>query len=268
MSAIKVEQLHKRFGDVHVLRGLSFDVQPGEGVVLLGANGCGKSTMMRCLNGLTPVSDGKVWVNDQCVQTASRREVKRIRQQVGVVFQRFNLVGNLSVFQNVLYGALGRQRWGILGAMAPLASAEERDKAMACLERVRLADKAAQRAEELSGGQQQRVAIARMLMQEPEIVLADEPIASLDPKSGREVMELLWDVVRERGLTVICTLHQLDVALEYGERFIGMKAGHIEIDAPRQAVDKALLHGLYQGQVRVDGQTVSEPQETHDLAPA
>ncbi|TVP53410.1 MAG: phosphonate ABC transporter ATP-binding protein [Halomonadaceae bacterium] len=252
MAAVQVASLHKRFKDIHVLRGLDFTVQPGEGVVLLGANGCGKSTMMRCLNGLTPISGGHTYINDRCLQNASRKEVRQLRRKVGVVFQKFNLVNNLSVYQNVLYGAIGRSPWGLLSTMSPLASAEERDKAMACLERVSLADKANQRAEELSGGQQQRVAIARMLMQEPEIVLADEPIASLDPKSGREVMELLWDVVRERGLTVICTLHQLDIALEYGDRFLGMKAGMIEIDAPRKEVSKDLLNTLYQGQVRVD----------------
>jgi len=266
MSAIKVSSLHKHYGKVHVLRGLEFEVNKGEGVVLLGANGCGKSTMMRCLNGLTPVSEGTISINDVTLQTASRSQLKAVRRQVGVVFQQFNLVNNLSVFQNVLYGAIGRQRWGLLGAIGPLASAEERDKVMACLERVSLADKAAHRADALSGGQQQRVAIARMLMQEADIVLADEPIASLDPKSGREVMDLLWDVVRERGLTVICTLHQLDIALEYGERFLGMKAGKIEIDAKRSEVDKDRLNTLYQGQVRVDSHITSPI--TNTLAPA
>lgn len=256
MSTIKVTSLHKHYGPLHVLRGIDFEVNKGEGVVLLGANGCGKSTLMRCLNGLTPVGQGQIVINDVTLGNASRRQLKAVRRQVGVVFQQFNLVNNLSVFQNVLYGAIGRQPWGLLGATVVLAKAEERDKAMDCLERVNLADKASQRADALSGGQQQRVAIARMLMQEAEIVLADEPIASLDPKSGREVMDLLWDVVRERGLTVICTLHQLDVALEYGQRFLGMKAGTIEIDATRSRVDKDLLNTLYQGQVRVD----NEPQ--------
>lgn len=267
MSAIKVSSLHKHYGKVHVLRGLEFEVNKGEGVVLLGANGCGKSTMMRCLNGLTSVNQGTITINDVTLQTASRRQLRAVRRQVGVVFQQFNLVNNLSVFQNVLYGAIGRQRLGLLGAMGLFATAEEREKVMACLERVSLVDKAAQRADALSGGQQQRVAIARMLMQEADIVLADEPIASLDPKSGREVMDLLWDVVKERGLTVICTLHQLDVALEYGERFLGMKAGKIEIDARREAVDKDRLNTLYQGDVRVDSQ-LNNPSKTNALATA
>jgi phosphonate transport system ATP-binding protein len=263
MPEIQVDQVHKSFGKTHVLRGLNFTVNKGEGAILLGANGCGKSTLMRSICGLTPIDQGEVLIQEQSMQKASRRRVMQLRSRVGVVFQRFNLVGNLSVFQNVLYGTLGSHPWGLLGCMAPFTSQENRDQVMACLERVNLADKAGQKAEELSGGQQQRVAIARMLMQSPEIVLADEPIASLDPKSGREVMELLWEVVRERGLTVICTLHQLDIALQYGDRFIGMKAGQVAIDASRSQVSREQLETLYQGQVRVDDQPM---EVTHACA--
>ncbi len=239
--------LHKRFGATHVLRGINVTVNKGEGVILLGANGCGKSTLIRALCGLIRCEHGDILIDDVSMRRASRGQVMRMRSRVGVVFQRFNLVGNLSVFQNVLYGAMGRSRYGLLGCLSPLASTATRERVMTCLERVNLVDKAAQKADQLSGGQQQRVAIARMLMQEPEIVLADEPIASLDPRSGHEVMELLWEVVRERGLTVICTLHQLDVALRYGDRFLGMQAGRIAIDAPRGAVDRQTLETLYAG---------------------
>lgn len=261
MSAVEVKNLHKSFGKVHVLRGLDFEIQKGEGVILLGANGCGKSTLMRSICGLTPTDQGEILIQGQSLQKASRRQVMSMRSQVGVVFQKFNLVSNLSVFQNVLYGAMGSSRLGLLGCMAPFASHEKRERVMACLERVSLADKAHHKAEELSGGQQQRVAIARMLMQEPEIVLADEPIASLDPKSGHEVMELLWEVVTERGLTVVCTLHQLDIALQYGERFIGMKAGQVAIDVRRGQVTKEELETLYHGQVRVDAPLNSTTSE-------
>ena len=251
-----VSNLHKHFGPIHVLRGLNFALQPGQATVLLGANGCGKSTLMRCINGLEKYSEGSVRVNDVEIAKASRSELRAVRREVGVVFQKFNLVGNLSVFQNVLFGALGRHRAGLLRCTTMTAPAEERERAMECLDRVRLADKASQTAEQLSGGQQQRVAIARMLMQNPSIVLADEPIASLDPKAGREVMELLWEVVRERGMTVLCTLHQLDVATEFGERILGMKAGRIEIDDKVAKLSRAELENLYHGEVRVDAAPV------------
>lgn len=251
--SIEVKGLHKQFGDLHVLRGIDYTVSPGEGVVLLGANGCGKSTMMRCLNGLERIDQGEILINGRQVSARMpRRQLRQVRSQVGVVFQRFNLVGNLTAFQNVMFGIMGARRWGLINAMSLTASNEDRERAMACLERVSLADKANQKAEQLSGGQQQRVAIARMLMQDAKIVLADEPIASLDPKAGREVMDLLWEVVRERNMTVICTLHQLDVAMEYADRFLGMKAGRIHIDAPKTATTKAELETLYQGHTRVD----------------
>lgn len=259
MAIIKADNVHKRFGDIHVLRGLDFAVQEGQGVVLLGANGCGKSTLLRAICSLTSIDEGDILIDHESLRQASRTKIKQMRQQMGVVFQRFNLVGNLSVLQNVLFGAMGSSRWGLLSCMAPFAKDELREQAMACLERVNLEDKAGQKADELSGGQQQRVAIARMLMQNPRIVLADEPIASLDPKSGREVMELLWQVVRERGLTVICSLHQLDVALQYGDFFLGMKAGKIEIDAARNAIDRQDLEELYHGHVRVDEKPLEEP---------
>lgn len=154
MIAIQTVGLHKHFDKIHVLRGIDFTVNKGEGVVLLGANGCGKSTLIRTICGLTQVDQGEILINDTSITRASRREVMRLRSRVGVVFQRFNLVGNLSVFQNVLYGAMGKSRLGLLSCLGPLASGEARERVMACLERVSLADKASQKAEQLSGGQQ------------------------------------------------------------------------------------------------------------------
>ncbi len=145
MNPIKVENLHKRFGDIHVLRGLSFELQPGEGAILLGANGCGKSTMMRCLNGLERPTEGRIQLGGTELASASRGQLRAARREVGVVFQRFNLVSNLGVLQNVLYGAMGRYRGGLLRTLAPFAPAEERERAMACLERVRLRTRPARR---------------------------------------------------------------------------------------------------------------------------
>ncbi|SEO69189.1 phosphonate ABC transporter ATP-binding protein [Aquisalimonas asiatica] len=251
MSVIHADNVHKRFGKVHVLRGIAFRIPEREGAILLGANGCGKSTLMRCMNGLARPEQGSIHVHGSNVANCSQRKLREVRRGVGMVFQNFNLVGNLSVFQNVLYGGLARHR-SFFAITAPLASREERAYAMHCLERVQLARCADQRADQLSGGQQQRVAIARVLMQRPSVVLADEPVASLDPKAAREVMNLLWGVVREEGMTLLCTLHQLDFAMEYGDRVIGMKAGHVQVDRPMGQTSRDELQSLYEGNVRVD----------------
>ena len=207
MNAITITDLHKYYAKLHVLRGLNLSVTQGECVILLGANGCGKSTLMRCLNGLAPHDQGSIHILGEPLTRLSTAQMRRLRQKIGVVFQQFNLVQNVSVFQNVLYGALGQQRLGLLTSLACFASDELRERAMAALERVGLAHKAQAECRALSGGQQQRVAIARTLMQDAEIIIADEPVASLDPKAGREIMDLLLDVVTERGMTVLCTLH-------------------------------------------------------------
>lgn len=234
-------------GGPRALDDVSFTVDRGDCVVLLGRNGSGKSTLLRCLNGLEHPETGRVAFDGELITGARRAALRRSRARIGVVFQKFNLVANLSVFQNVLFGGLGRPS-GLWGVLAPLASKAERERAWACLERVGLADFAARRADRLSGGQQQRVAIARMLMQEAEVVLADEPVASLDPVSGRRVMDLLWEIVHERGLTVVCTLHQLDLALAYGGRVIGLRGGRKVMDETLAGKTGADLEGLYDGE--------------------
>lgn len=258
MSVINVSGLQKYYGNTHVLRGVDFSVYKGECVILLGANGCGKSTLIRCLNGLVKHDAGDVKINEQSLKGLSGKEMRHIRRRVGVVFQQFNLVKNVSVFQNVLNGAMGGQKFGLLQTLAPLASDELRAQAMACLERVGLEDKAPFKCQQLSGGQQQRVAIARTLMQNADVIIADEPVASLDPKAGREIMDLLIDVVQERKLTVLCSLHQLEFANVYGDRILGMKAGRIQLDEPRSSIDMDTMRQLYQGDVRVDSQEATQ----------
>lgn len=257
-AAVCVEDLHVSYGDLEVLRGVSFEMPVGQGVVLLGANGCGKSTLMRSLNGLEKPQSGHVRILGKTLSGASNRDLRRIRRGMGYVFQQFNLVPQLNAFQNVLFGAMGRHRLGLLSCLSLTAPAVERDMAMTCLERVGMADRALHRPAALSGGQQQRVAIARMLMQAPKVVIADEPIASLDPRAGREVLDLLWRIVREEGLSMLCSLHQLDLAQEYADRIIGMKAGRIEIDAAIADTDTAQLTALYTGMTRVDAATAGE----------
>ncbi|PAU77198.1 phosphonate ABC transporter ATP-binding protein [Halomonas salipaludis] len=242
---VTVSDLTKVYPDgTRALSGLSIDVSPGEGVVILGHNGCGKSTLMKCLSGLERPTSGRLVLDGINLASASRRELRPLRQRIGCVFQKFNMVGNLSVLQNVLFGLMGRH--GILASHALTASRESRLAAMQALERGGLAHLAARRTDTLSGGQQQRVAIARMLMQDVEIVLADEPVASLDPKAGREVMELLWSVVRERGMTVLCVLHQIELAREFGKRLIGLKAGTLAFDRPTADISDADITALYQ----------------------
>jgi len=251
-SAITADDVRVSYGKLQVLRGVSFDIAAGQGVVLLGANGCGKSTLMRSLNGLERLQSGTIRIHGETLPTVPGRRLRQIRRGMGYVFQQFNLVPQLNAFQNVLLGAMGRHRLGLLSCLSLTASDAERARALDCLDRVGMGDRALHRPSELSGGQQQRVAIARMLMQAPKVVIADEPIASLDPKAGREVLDLLWRIVREEGLSMLCTLHQLDLATEYADRIIGLKAGRVEIDAAIADTDTDQLNALYTGMTRVD----------------
>jgi phosphonate transport system ATP-binding protein len=249
MIPLTIEQITKEYpGGNKAVDNVSFEIAPGEATILLGSNGSGKTTLLRCINGLNEATSGSIYVGDIDVAAARRQnqkaKLRKVRRQIGMVFQQFHLIGNLSVLQNVLFGSWGRNQkpWKMF---SPLASERDRYKAMECLERVGLSDLASRRASKLSGGQQQRVAIARMLMQDPQIVLADEPIASLDPKSGREVMDLLWEIARERQLTVICALHQLQIAKEYGDRLIGLKFGRAILDGSPDRISDEELQQLY-----------------------
>lgn len=237
--------IEKGFDGTPVLRGVDLALADGEVTVLLGANGSGKSTFIRCLTGLVAPDAGRVELRGERIDAHRGRPRRRARRRMAMVFQHFNLIENVSVFQNVLNGAMGRTPFGILGVLAPLASVERREQAMACLERVGLADQAARPARTLSGGQQQRVALARALMQEAEILIADEPVASLDPQAGERVMELLVGIAREQRMTVLVSLHQLALAERFGDRMVGLKAGRLAFDSGEREVDRATLDSLY-----------------------
>jgi phosphonate transport system ATP-binding protein len=247
-AAIHVEHLNKTFSRKSALVDLALSIQQGEMVALIGASGSGKSTLLRHLAGLACCdrnNGGRVEVLGREVQAAGRLNVKvrRLRADIGYIFQQFNLVNRLSVLDNVLLGGLGRMpRWrGSLG----LFNAQEKQRAMANLDRVGLADLAAQRASTLSGGQQQRVAIARALTQQAEVILADEPIASLDPESARKVMEILADINRRDGKTVVVTLHQVDYAIRYCPRAVALKGGRIHFDGRGEELCGQFLNELY-----------------------
>ncbi|MCD6008972.1 phosphonate ABC transporter ATP-binding protein [Halomonas sp. IOP_31] len=248
LTTIAVNQLSKTFGHHPVLQDIGFEIRQGERVALIGPSGSGKSTLMRHLVGLTRANRHRsccVHVLGRDIQRAgklvSASRVERCR--TGYIFQQFNLAGRLSVLTNVLVGRLGRMpRWrALLGRF----SAEERAMALRALQRVGLAELADQRANTLSGGQMQRVAIARALMQEAELILADEPIASLDPRSAREVMDILKRINEEDGRTVVITLHQVEYAREYCQRAIALKQGRLYYDGPIAQLTDVRLRALY-----------------------
>ena len=230
-DAIQFQCVTKLFGpEIRALDGISLSVESGEIAVLLGLSGSGKSTLLRHVDGLARPTAGTVTVLGTDVGGASGPELRRLRRRVGFVFQHFHLVGSISVLENVCTGALGRLRWPRLGLFS--YPRDVRREALGQLDRVGLLDRAFQRADTLSGGQQQRVAVARALMQRPEILLADEPVASLDPESAAQVMQLIRDISTEQRLTVLCSLHQVALALKWGDRVIGLRAGQVVLDRP------------------------------------
>ena len=248
MQALNISALTKHFDRKRALNNISLQVQSGEIVALIGPSGSGKSTLLRHLAGLQ-ISDKKVTttiiVNDQVVQQNGKlsSSVRKTRSNIGVIFQQFNLINRLDVITNVLIGGLGTiPRWrGTLG----LFNKAEKAQALAALERVGLSEIATQRASTLSGGQQQRVAIARSLMQRATVILADEPIASLDPNSARIVMQSLHDLQKYDGKTVIVTLHQVEYARQYCDRVIGLVDGRIAFDVKVQALTDNVIEQLY-----------------------
>ncbi len=241
---VSVRNVTKTFGPTTALQDVNLDVHRSEMLVLLGLSGSGKSTLLRCINGLHPVTSGNVTALDIRVDLANRRRVRELRRDVGFIFQHFNLVGRLSCLENVLVGGVGRLSLPRYGALTyPKAMREE---ARACLDRVGLADFAERRADTLSGGQQQRVAIARTLMQRPRIVLADEPVASLDPENAGVVMDLLQRVCSEEKLTVVCTLHQVDLALGWAHRLVGLRDGRVVLDRPAAGLEREDIMPIYQ----------------------
>lgn len=244
---LDVRGLSKRFGaDVPVLDDVNFAVDRGESVALLGANGAGKSTLLRCCVRLIEPDGGAIRLLDQDVMALAPRELRRLRARIGFVFQRHNLVPRLSALTNVLHGALARADGGVRALFHPTAPRALRAEAMECLARVGLADLAARRADRLSGGQSQRVAVARALMQRATILFADEPVASLDPAAGEDVMGLFADLVRRERLTLVFTSHDLRHALDYADRIVALRAGCVAIDAPSTGLNLTSLRAFYE----------------------
>ncbi len=229
-------------GGLIALKNIDLDIEAGEFVVIVGLSGAGKSTMLRCVNGLVPVS-GSVVTDGMEVVGASSAELREIRSKVGMIFQTFNLVNRSRVLTNVMVGRLAHvPRWRSVLGIWP---AEEKEIGFQSLERVGIVEKAFVRASDLSGGQQQRVGIARALAQEPDIILADEPVASLDPVTSHIVMRDLQRINRELGITTLINLHFLDLARQYGKRLIGLNDGEVVYDGDIADVDDDVFRQIY-----------------------
>ena len=219
---LRIEHLTKVYPNGTVaLKDVSFEVEDGEFLVVIGLSGSGKSTLLRCINRLIEPTSGSIFWNDQDITKASPDALRKIRRHFGMVFQQFNLVKRSSVLTNVLSGRLGYANPAL--ALIGIWPKEDRDRAIAALERVGISEKANSRADALSGGQQQRVGIARALMQEPDLILADEPVASLDPVLAHTILQYLELLNKSDGATVICSLHFLDLVHRYATRVVGLK---------------------------------------------
>lgn len=230
-------------GGLKALSDVSLTIPDGELLVIVGLSGAGKSTLLRAINGFVPITAGSVTVDGQEVVGASRRELRELRSRIGMIFQTFNLVKRTSVINNVLMGRLSKvPSWRSMVGYWPPA---DKEIALQALERVEIVEKAYVRASDLSGGQQQRVGIARALAQEPTVLLADEPVASLDPVTSHTVMQDLRRINRELGITTIINLHFLDLARSYGKRLIGLRDGELVYDGNIADVDDETFRGIY-----------------------
>jgi phosphonate transport system ATP-binding protein len=241
---LRIERLTKVYPNgTRALDDLSLTVADGEFLVIVGLSGSGKSTLLRCVNRLIEPTSGRIWLDDVEITALSQSQMRQVRLQIGMIFQQFNLVRRQSVMTNVLAGRLGYV--GTLASMFGRFPAQDLARARRNLERVGIPEKAAQRADTLSGGQQQRVAIARALMQEPKLMLADEPVASLDPATSHSVMRYLEEINRTDRITVIANLHFLSLARRYATRVVALKAGRIVFDGLPTEIDDERFRAIY-----------------------
>ena len=255
-----LKAVRKVFGRQQVaLDGISFAVDRGERVALIGPSGAGKTTLFRLLNCTLRPSSGSIWINGEDVAALHGKRLRHARSLIGTVYQQHNLVTRLRVVHNVLSGRLGR--WSTLRSLASLMKPSDIEAASNALSQVGIADKMFERTDELSGGQQQRVAIARVLVQDPEVILADEPVSSVDPTLASSIVRLLVDISRNTRKTLVVSLHSVDLALAYFPRVIGIKNGIAAFDVAPDKISDSMLEDLYAGHVRDSGivEAVSEP---------
>ena len=240
---LSLVNVNKNYGAHKAIRDINLHVNPGDFVVLLGPSGAGKSTIFKCVSQLIRPDSGEVWLNDQQINHLKGNALRLQRRKIGLIFQQFNLVSRLSSLQNVLLGRLGHMpTWK---ANLGLFSEADRQLCLRSLDRVGMLNKAYQRADTLSGGQQQRVAIARVMAQESDLILADEPVASLDPVTSRQVLSQLKEIAAESNMAILCSLHQTDLALEFADRIIAMSHGIITLNKYACDVQENELESIY-----------------------
>ncbi|MFQ5553752.1 MAG: phosphonate ABC transporter ATP-binding protein [Acidimicrobiia bacterium] len=241
---LKVEHLTKVYeGGTQALTDVSFEVNEGEFLAVIGLSGSGKSTLLRCINRLIEPTEGTITWNGEDVTAASQEDLRRIRRRIGMVFQHFNLIHRSKVITNVLGGRLGYTNPAL--SLINKFSSDDVEKALRALERVGLEEKAHQRSDALSGGQQQRVGVARALMQDPEIILADEPVASLDPVLAHSIMQYLELINKTDGVMVLCSLHFLDLVHRYADRVVALNEGQVVFQGLPQEIDDEKFKEIY-----------------------
>lgn len=243
MALLEIRNLTKFYGDVKALSDVSFNVKRGELAMIIGPSGAGKSTLLRCVNRMIEPSDGSISFDGADVRSLKKGELRKLRAGIGMVFQHYNLVFRLTVFENVLHGRLGHKSTlnGILGRYTEA----EKELALDIISKLGLDDQIYKRCDALSGGQKQRVGIARALVQEPGMILCDEPIASLDPKSAKVIMEYLKKISHKMGITVLVNLHQVDVAIKYADRILGINGGRLVFDDKPSNLTKKKIYEIY-----------------------
>lgn len=244
MTLLQVAKLGKSYdSQTQVLKDVNFTVEAGEFVSVIGPSGAGKSTLLRCINRMVEINHGKVLFDKRDVGSLKKKDLRKLRTDIGMVFQHYNLVPRLTVIENVLHGRLGYKNTvqGVLGRFTE----EEKEQAFYLLEKLGIAEHAYKRCDQLSGGQQQRVGICRALIQDPKLILCDEPIASLDPNSSKVIMDHLQSITKDLGITCIVNLHQVEVAQRYSDRIIGLRKGEVVFDGRSALLLEEQINHIY-----------------------
>ena len=241
---LSIKNVSKKYNNgTNALKNISFDVEKGEFISIIGPSGSGKSTLLRSINKMIDISQGSILFEDKNIENLKKTQIELVRREIGMIFQSYNLVERLTVIENVLHGRLGYK--SIIAAILGIYSEEEKKEAFSFLERVNMTKYAYQKCSELSGGQKQRVGIARAIMQKPKLLLCDEPIASLDPKTAENIMDYLKKIVTELKITCIVNLHQVDIAKKYSDRIIALNKGEKIFDDKAEKLTEKMIEFIY-----------------------